>query len=64
MLNADSFLTILKLLSLLLTTVFGLAGQVFDFRDQSTGKVTKWGRRNLVGLVIGLIIGVASWGAK
>ena len=45
-------ISFLKVIGILLSGIFGIVGQVKDFRDKQTGKVTVWGRRNLVGLIL------------
>ena len=50
---------ILKLAGLSLTGIFGMAGAMHDFRDQR-GAVTRWGRRNLIGLALGLVISLGT----
>jgi hypothetical protein len=52
-------LAILKGFGLLATGVFGIIGAVTNFKDQD-GNLTKWGKRNLAGLVIGLVMALTS----
>lgn len=58
--NADDMLAALKLIGLLLTGVFGIAGALFNFKEP-TGRISAWGRRNLIGLAVGLVISVTTF---
>jgi hypothetical protein len=53
-------ISFLKVVGILLSGVFGIVGQVKDFRDKETGKITVWGRRNLVGLIVSLSLTLAA----
>ena len=50
----------LKLLSFSITSVLALLGLLYDFKDQKTRELTKWGRVNLCGLIASFVVGMAS----
>ena len=43
-------LATLEILGIALAGVFGAIGVVVEYRDSRTGKVTRWGRRALIGV--------------
>lgn len=52
-------LAILKAIGVILTGVFGIIGAATNFKTQE-GKLTKWGRRNLIALVCALLLAVVA----
>ncbi len=52
-------LAVLKAVGLLTAGVFGIVGAVTNFRDDS-GKLTRWGRRNLIALIMGLVLSLSA----
>ena len=59
MLTVDFFLTAWKATSIVLTGAFGVLGLVKDFKDK-TGKITKWGRISLAGILLSTGFGVVA----
>lgn len=49
--------TILGFVSVFGATVSGVAALLVDYRDKTTGKITKWGRYALLGLGLSFLIG-------
>jgi hypothetical protein len=54
------FPSIWKAASILITGAFGVLGLVKDFKDKTTGKITKWGRISLTGILISTALGVVA----
>ena len=50
----------LKILSFCVTSLLALLGLLFDFKDKATGRLTRWGRINLFGLIVSFVVGIAS----
>jgi hypothetical protein len=47
----EIILAILKFAGIALSALFGTIALVADYRDKDTGKITKWGRRALLGVI-------------
>jgi hypothetical protein len=60
MLDADFLKTILGMGSLVAGAVSGAAALFVDFRDKKTGKITKWGKYALGGILVSLAIGTSN----
>src|ERR1700722_16113896 len=50
----------LKASSILLTGAFGVLGLLKDYKDKLTGKITKWGKLSLSGILISSALGLAT----
>jgi hypothetical protein len=50
----------LKILSFCVTSLLALLGLLFDFKDKATGRLTRWGRINLFGLIVSFVVGITS----
>lgn len=60
---AEILLTILKFTAITLSGVYGVIGIVVDYKD-SSGQVTKWGKRALIGVIGSSVIAILSTGAE
>ena len=60
---SDDFLFWLKLVSFIITAMFGVIGVMTDFRDQNK-KLTLTGKLNLTGLALAAVIGVVAQKAE
>jgi hypothetical protein len=49
-------LSILKFAGIALSALFGAIALVTDYRDKDTGKITKWGRRALLGVIASSLV--------
>ena len=52
-------LSLLKLLGILLSGIFGILGLLTEYKDKETGKTTPWGKLALVGISITTIFALA-----
>jgi hypothetical protein len=50
--NTLDFVTAWKAISILLTGAFGVMGLLKEFKDKTTGKITKWGAVSLAGILM------------
>lgn len=53
-------LQVLKFAGILLSGIFGIAGQLHDFKTKD-GTISRWGRINLVGLIASLILTLSTF---
>lgn len=53
-------LSILRLLGIVLSGIFGVLGLLTEFKDKDTGNVTRWGRIALAGIGLSTIIALAA----
>ena len=51
----------LKMVSIVLTGILGVVALLVDFRDEK-GKVTRWGRWSLIGVIVGTLVSAAMTG--
>jgi hypothetical protein len=54
------FVTLWKASSIVLTGCFGILGLIKEFKDKNTGRITKWGRVSLVGILLSTSLGVVA----
>jgi hypothetical protein len=55
-----TLLVTLKFLSVSLTGSFAILALLVDYRDKATGKITKWGKISLTGIIVSTSIGLIS----
>ena len=55
----DTTLVSLKFLSIISAAVFGILGLLHDFKGKD-GRITKWGRWSLFGVILSAIVGGAT----
>src|SRR5258708_39813537 len=49
-----------KAISIVLTGFFGVLGLLTNFKDKNTGRITKWGKFSLAGILVSICMGVAA----
>lgn len=49
-----------KAIAIALTGLFGIMGLLTSYKDKETGRITGWGKINLVGILLSATMGVAS----
>lgn len=59
----DLALAMLKLAAVLATGILGVTGLLVDYKDADK-KITKWGRRSLIGIIATTLIAVATQGVE
>jgi hypothetical protein len=52
------FITFWKASSIILTGAFGILGLLKDFKAKDTGRITRWGKVSLIGIVLSVIMGL------
>jgi hypothetical protein len=60
----DLLIPLAKVGGLIWTTIFGLLGLLTRFRDETTGRVTKWGRIALLGILTSGFVSLLGYGAE
>src|SRR5579871_4763331 len=58
--TVPDFWDLWKAIAVALTGVFGVLGLLTNYKDKETGRITVWGKVNLVGIVLSATMGVLS----
>jgi hypothetical protein len=54
------FISLWKVGSVILAGAFGVLGLLKSYKDKETGRITKWGRISLIGILLSTALGVAA----
>jgi hypothetical protein len=61
--DTNVLLAILKLAAIMLSGILGVVGLLVNYKDKD-GKVTKWGRRALIAVVISSLVAALTQGVE